>query len=146
MGLGLKKTLIATEAVVYIALRAVPNPVRSREIAEYMGLPVRYLEPLMQKLVRSGILRGIRGPSGGYVLARERRNITVRDIFDCVSDSTYSPDDYISSLHQNIIRPIHAEAAEELRKNFEQRTMQELVSLAQERHIFQQSKRSDFTI
>jgi Rrf2 family protein len=34
----------------------------------------------MQQLVRAGILKGVRGPKGGYRLARERRRISVGDV------------------------------------------------------------------
>src|SRR5262245_16585376 len=44
------------------------------------ALPPRHLEPLLQALVRDGILRGIRGPHGGYELGRERNRITADDI------------------------------------------------------------------
>jgi Rrf2 family iron-sulfur cluster assembly transcriptional regulator len=43
-------------------------------------LPPRHLEPVLQALVRHGILRGIRGPRGGYELARDQRRITADDI------------------------------------------------------------------
>ena len=43
-------------------------------------LPPRHLEPVLQALVRHGILEGIRGPRGGYELARERGRITADDI------------------------------------------------------------------
>ena len=38
------------------------------------------LEQVMQQLVRAGILKGVRGPRGGYRLARERRRISVGDV------------------------------------------------------------------
>ena len=44
------------------------------------SLPPRHLEPVLQALVRHGILKGVRGPRGGYELARERRRITADDI------------------------------------------------------------------
>ncbi len=72
-----KRTLYAVEAVIDIAGHARPDPVRSKEIAERQGIPRRYLEPVMQQLVRAGVLRGVRGPKGGYRLARERRRITL---------------------------------------------------------------------
>lgn len=68
------------EAVVHIALHAKPNAVRGPEICKALGLPERYLESDLQKLVHKGILRSVRGPKGGYVLAKERRNITLADI------------------------------------------------------------------
>ena len=75
-----KRTLYVLEAVLDIACNARPNPVQSRDIAERQGIPQRYLEGAMQHLVRAGILRGVRGPKGGYRLARERRRITVAEI------------------------------------------------------------------
>ena len=71
-----KKLLFAIEAVLDIAYNGGPVPVRSAEITERQGIPRRYLEPVLQELVRHGILLGIRGPSGGYRLARERRLVT----------------------------------------------------------------------
>jgi Rrf2 family protein len=75
-----KKLLFAIEAVLDIAYNGGVAPVRSVEITEREGIPRRYLEPVLQELVREGILVGIRGPSGGYRLARERRRITLGDI------------------------------------------------------------------
>src|SRR5262249_58637638 len=73
-----KKLLFAIEAVLDIAYNGGQVPVRSSEITEREGIPRRYLEPVLQELVRHKILLGIRGPSGGYRLARERRRISPR--------------------------------------------------------------------
>src|SRR5215472_13046096 len=75
-----KKLLFAIEAVLDIAYNGGHSPVRSTEITERQGIPRRYLEPVLQELVRHKILLGIRGPSGGYRLARERRRISLGDI------------------------------------------------------------------
>ena len=80
-----KKLFYAVEAVLYIAYNTGRGPISSRDIAERQGLPPRYLEQLMQKLVRAGILRGVRGPHGGYELARERRRISAEDILRAAS-------------------------------------------------------------
>src|SRR3981189_2033425 len=79
-----KKLLFAIEAVLDIAYNGSAAPVRSSEITEREGIPRRYLEPLLQELVREKILIGIRGPSGGYRLARERRRISLGDIIRTV--------------------------------------------------------------
>ena len=68
-----KRLLFAIEAVLDIAYNGGAAPVRSAEITERERIPRRYLEPVLQELVRDGLLIGIRGPSGGYRLARERR-------------------------------------------------------------------------
>src|SRR5215204_2741065 len=75
-----RRSLLAIAAVTDIALHARPMPVSAKALAARHNLPPRYLEPVLQALVREGILRGIRGPRGGYELARERRRITADDI------------------------------------------------------------------
>ena len=75
-----KRLLFAIEAVLDIAYNGGAAPVRSAEITERERIPRRYLEPVLQELVRDGLLIGIRGPSGGYRLARERRRISLGDI------------------------------------------------------------------
>ena len=75
-----RKTLLALEAVLDIAYNARPDPVQSKDVTERLGIPQRYLEQVMQQLVHEGVLKGVRGPKGGYTLARERRRITVAEI------------------------------------------------------------------
>jgi Rrf2 family transcriptional regulator, iron-sulfur cluster assembly transcription factor len=79
-----KKLALAVEAVVDIACFGELEPAQSQGIAERLGLPKRYLEQVMQQLVRAGLLKGVRGPRGGYRLARERSEITVGDVFRVV--------------------------------------------------------------
>lgn len=81
-----KKLFYAVEAVLYIAYNAGKGPVSSRDIAAKQGLPPRYLEQLMQRLVRGGILRGVRGPHGGYLLARERRRVSIGEICEVLNE------------------------------------------------------------
>src|SRR3546814_8114334 len=80
-----RKTGFALEAVLDIAYNARAEPVQAREITQRQGIPQRYLEQVMQQLVRAGILKGVRGPRGGYFLARERRRISVGEIIAVVS-------------------------------------------------------------
>jgi Rrf2 family iron-sulfur cluster assembly transcriptional regulator len=75
-----RKGILAIAAVIDIALNSRGRPVAAKALALRHRLPPRHLEPVLQALVREGILRGIRGPRGGYELAREQRRITVDDI------------------------------------------------------------------
>lgn len=86
------KAVSALEAILDIACNARPDPVRSSEIAERIGRPQRYLEKAMQQLASAGILKGVRGPKGGYMLARERRRIPVGEILRIVAISQPSDD------------------------------------------------------
>ena len=80
MSLLPRKGLLAIAAVIDVALNARERPVSARKLAARHNLPPRHLEPVLQALVHEGIFNGIRGPRGGYELARERRRITVADI------------------------------------------------------------------
>jgi Rrf2 family protein len=75
-----RKGILAIAAVIDIALHARGRPVAAKALATRHRLPPRHLEPVLQALVRHGILKGIRGPRGGYEIAREQRRITVDDI------------------------------------------------------------------
>jgi Rrf2 family iron-sulfur cluster assembly transcriptional regulator len=75
-----RKGVLAIAAVVDVALQAPGQPITAKTLATRHGLPPRHLEPVLQALVRDGILKGVRGPRGGYELARERRLITANDI------------------------------------------------------------------
>ena len=86
-----RKTLLALEAVIDIAFNARPEPVQAKEITARQGVPQRYLEQVMQQLVRAGILKGVRGPRGGYRLARERRRISVGDVVRVAVSTILSP-------------------------------------------------------
>jgi Rrf2 family iron-sulfur cluster assembly transcriptional regulator len=80
MALLSRKGLLAIAAVIDIALHGRGRPVSAKALASRHALPARHLEPVLQALVHVGILKGIRGPHGGYELARERRRITADEI------------------------------------------------------------------
>ncbi|MEA3025573.1 MAG: Rrf2 family transcriptional regulator, iron-sulfur cluster assembly transcription factor [Alphaproteobacteria bacterium] len=80
MSLLSRKGLLAIAAVIDVALHDRGRPVSAKALAARHALPARHLEPVLQALVRVGILKGIRGPRGGYALARERRRVTADDI------------------------------------------------------------------
>ena len=75
-----RKGILAIAAVIDIALHARGRPIAAKALATRQRLPPRHLEPVLQALVRHGILKGVRGPRGGYQLARERRRITADEI------------------------------------------------------------------
>jgi Rrf2 family transcriptional regulator, iron-sulfur cluster assembly transcription factor len=83
-------------------------------LAARHGLPPRHLEPVLQALVRCGILKGIRGPRGGYELARDRRRVTANDILRAAG--TVDEADELhdgSDLLTKIVLPAMANAEEQ---------------------------------
>jgi len=89
-----RKGILAIAAVVDIALHDGDTPVSAKTLAVRHGLPPRHLEPVLQALVRDGILKGIRGPGGGYELAGEPGDITAAQILraaDMIDGEGQSP-------------------------------------------------------
>jgi Rrf2 family transcriptional regulator, iron-sulfur cluster assembly transcription factor len=75
-----RKGILAIAAVIDIALHTRSGPVAAKALAARQRLPPRHLEPVLQALVRHGILKGTRGPRCGYELAREQSRITADEI------------------------------------------------------------------
>lgn len=75
-----RKGVLAVAAVIDVAMQERGQPISAKALAARHNLPPRHLEPVLQALVRCGILRGVRGPRGGYELARDRRRVTANDI------------------------------------------------------------------
>jgi Rrf2 family protein len=125
-----KKLLFAIEAVLDIAYNGGLVPVRSSEITARQEIPRRYLEPVLQQLVRDGILLGIRGPGGGYRLARERRRIRLGDIVRTVRglDSGEDPisDPAGSELGHKVLRPLWVELHDETMGRLDALTLDDL--------------------
>jgi len=67
-------------AMLDLALAGGKGPVNLQEIASRQDISADYLEQLLRKLRRAGLVRSIRGPRGGFVLARPAREITVWQI------------------------------------------------------------------
>ncbi|HEX5320922.1 MAG TPA: Rrf2 family transcriptional regulator [Stellaceae bacterium] len=129
-----KKLLFAIEAVLDIAYNGGAVPVRSSEITARQGIPRRYLEPVLQELVRDGILVGIRGPSGGYRLARERRRISLGDIVRSVRELETGDnpidDPAGSALSHEVVRPLWRELEDEAMGRLDAVTLDELCGRA----------------
>ncbi len=67
-------------AVYEIAKSAGPGPLTIREIAERQGISVSYLEQIMYRLGRAGLIESVRGPGGGYLLGKKPADLTIGDV------------------------------------------------------------------
>jgi Rrf2 family iron-sulfur cluster assembly transcriptional regulator len=143
-----RKAALAIEAVLYVALNAVDRTVRSGEITQRQNVPQRYLEPVLQALVRDGVLVGVRGPRGGYKLARERRRISLGEIVRIVSvvEGIDEPQ-IVSPLQEQVIGPALAEAERTLMNTLESISIDDLHAQAREKRVGQDDPaRLDFII
>lgn len=129
-----RRTMHALEAVVDIAFHARPEPVQSKDIAARQGVPQRYLEQVMQHLVRNGVLKGVRGPRGGYTLARERRRITVGEVVRIVSELDADADEATgagSELGRRTVQPVWDECQAMVLQQIDGITLEDLCNRAQ---------------
>ncbi|MEM7057269.1 MAG: Rrf2 family transcriptional regulator [Pseudomonadota bacterium] len=145
-----RKTMLALEAVLDVAYNARPDPVQSKDITRRQGIPQRYLEQVMQQLVHKGILKGVRGPRGGYTLARERRKITVGDVVrvvDQLDAETESDPVSQAELGEKVIAPLWEETREIVLTRLDAVTLDHLCQKARELNVPPGSKEApDFTI
>ena len=63
------------------------SPVALKDIARRQGIDLTYLEQLFRKLRLAGIVKSIRGRSGGYVYATQPQSISIKSIMDAVEEN-----------------------------------------------------------
>ena len=127
-----RKGVLAIAAVIDVALNGRGRPVAAKALASRHRLPPRHLEPVLQALVRHGILRGIRGPRGGYELAREQRRITADDILRAAGTVDEIDGEPLaeSALLEKIVFPALAEAEQAFSAALARITVEELARSA----------------
>jgi Rrf2 family iron-sulfur cluster assembly transcriptional regulator len=76
----------AVTAMMDIALHQKQGPVTLAEISQCQGISLSYLEQLFAKLRKEGLVKGVRGPGGGYSLAKSPDQISVADIIQSVDE------------------------------------------------------------
>lgn len=80
------KGRFAVTAMIDLALREDKGPVTLAGISQRQDISLSYLEQLFGKLRRHEIVESVRGPGGGYSLARKAKHVTVADIIIAVDE------------------------------------------------------------
>jgi Rrf2 family transcriptional regulator, iron-sulfur cluster assembly transcription factor len=143
MNLLSRRSVLAIAAVVDVALHSRSAPVASKALAARHKLPSRHLETLFQGLVHAKILKSVRGPRGGYELARERRRITVGEIVRiAMSLSAADPEGLGSNsvLLERVIDPAVSKAGETLLGNLDLITVEQMCETAEKTHVLDDEK------
>lgn len=76
----------AVTAMLDLALNGGHGPVTLADISEKQGISLSYLEQLFAALRGKGLVRGVRGPGGGYYLGRPAEEISIADIICAVDE------------------------------------------------------------
>jgi Rrf2 family iron-sulfur cluster assembly transcriptional regulator len=77
----------AVRAMLDLTMHSNGNPVRLQEISTRQNISLHYLEQLFRKLRNGQAVKSVRGPGGGYVLARSMDQISMRDVLECVGEN-----------------------------------------------------------
>jgi len=87
----------AVRAMLDLTQHSKGNPVRLQEISTRQNISLHYLEQLFRKLRNGQSVKSVRGPGGGYVLARSMDEITIKDVLDCVGENINPAKDILGS-------------------------------------------------
>lgn len=95
------RTRYGIRAMLELALEYGKRPLQIKSIADREDISNKYLEQLIAMLKSAGLVRSVRGPRGGYMLAKPPQEILLKDIFvtlegpissvDCLEHSQFAP-------------------------------------------------------
>ena len=144
-----KKTMFAIEAVLDVAFHVGEHPVRSGDITQRQRIPKRYLEQVLQHLVRAGILNGKRGPRGGYRLGRDRSRITLGEVVRVVRklEAETEPHDPTigSPLAHEIVWPMWEQLRDDMMGQLDNITIEDLCQRARAKGLGASERRPHHT-
>lgn len=86
------RAILAIAAVADIAAHQAGGLVRSKDIADRLGLAPRRLEPVLQAFGHAEIIASVRGPKGGYRLVKPAHQITLLSIAEAVAETSTASD------------------------------------------------------
>jgi Rrf2 family cysteine metabolism transcriptional repressor len=78
------KAEYGVKAILELATQPGQGPVQVRSIAKNQGLPVRFLEQVMNALKKAGLVESVRGAQGGYLLNRSPKEISLGDVLEAI--------------------------------------------------------------
>ena len=87
----------AVRAMLDLAMHSNGVPIRLQEISNRQNISLHYLEQLFRRLRNGTVVKSVRGPGGGYVLARTMDQITVKDVLDSVGENINPAKDILGS-------------------------------------------------
>lgn len=110
----------AVHALVYMASQKQSTPIASHKIAEERGIPERFLLKVLKPLVTLRLLQSIKGPHGGYRLAKKPNEITLLEVLEATDGPirgqlSFGGDETDGALNKRL-DAICSQAADEVRK------------------------------
>jgi len=138
------KSRYGARAIYDIAYNSSGAPVQIKDISQRQQIPQRYLEQIFHKLKQAKIVKSVRGPGGGYLLARDPAKISVGEIIKAMRETTdpvFCVDNGDDSAHkcnraeECVTRQVWKEAGEKITAYFDSVTVADLCQKAQKMGI-----------
>ncbi len=122
-------------AVLELGIEYGKGPVQIKTISERQGISNKYLEQLMALLKSAGLVKSIRGPKGGYFLAKEPSKVRLDEVFKvlegpfavvgCIEDADYCP-----RYSDCVTRSLWCQVQKAIEDTLQSNTVQDLVDKA----------------
>ena len=87
----------AVRAILDLTFNSNGKPVRLQEISERQSISLHYLEQLFRRLRKGSVVKSVRGPGGGYVLARSMDEISIKEVLLSVGENINPAKDLIGT-------------------------------------------------
>ena len=122
----------ALHAIVHMATQKKNEPIASHTIAHARGIPDRFLLKVLKPLVSAQVLSSVKGPNGGYRLAKPANEITMLEVLEAVDGPIRgsAPGGYNDKDHylRRRLDEICNQSAEQIRKQLGKVKISELAS------------------
>ncbi len=138
------KSRYGLRAVFDIAYHSAGLSTQVKDISARQDISPRYIEQIFQKLKRAGIIKSIRGPAGGYYLAKKFDEISVGDVVRATegaihlvhcTGSAKNGRKTCDRMEQCVVRDVWTEATDRLMTYLDSVTLQDLCKEAQSRGV-----------
>ena len=138
------KSRYGARAIFDLAYHSSGVPIQIKDISQRQEIPQRYLEQIFHKLKEAKIVKSVRGPGGGYLLARPAEKITVGDIIQAMRepiDPVFCVDQESDSSkkcsreEECVTRQVWKEAGEKITQYFDSVTVDDLCERAKDMGI-----------
>lgn len=134
------RTRYGMRALLELALAYGAGPLQIKVIAERQNISNKYLEQLIAIIKTAGLVRSIRGPHGGYLLAKSPQDIKLSDIFRFLEGSVFTVEcvenkDACEQYADCVTRRLWTEVNDAILNVLDNKTLQDLVGMAEKEKL-----------
>jgi Rrf2 family protein len=122
----------AIHAIAYMAQSKQEGPIASHKVARAQKIPERFLLKVLKPLVAKGVLISVKGPHGGYRLAKDADEINLREVIEAVEGDINGIAPRVNEKHNahlnQRVQAVCTKTAEVIRKELEKVKLSDLLA------------------